>query len=830
MNTNGTITAAIDATTTFTQFTTYDVMSTSALAYNDDQWHFLVMSRDNANDMNVYIDGQILNLSTATGQTATVDAAAQVTSIGASCSAAANCATGTNFWDGSIDDFTFSSGATTVSQLLSGPARRLYNDARPLVGKRVITVTDATTASASTIGDSGETWIPNEFSGMIVTLTGGTGAGQTRRVLSNTATTITVSSNFTVTPDTTTDFEVDPEAIYGASDIVTAIGVTAESPLGEARQMCIGTNDTADGGGVTCYNHQAGPNIIADLFHADAKQLDDFAVEWAGTDYDDIRSIDLSGRALVIGSEAHLYAETRDVRLGQGLDYLANQLFNIRGEIIQDGITLTGSLGLEVGFTGGADLAEYYYSDTPLEPGEIVALDGLVYDGVKKSTDAYQKNVLGIVATTPGLILGGQAETAYPIALVGRVPVLVTTENGMIRSGDRITASATVGHGMRATKAGRVLGTALQDLKVDDLVFCPDDSEGLTDKRCGQVMVFVNLVDYLGTPLSVLINEQKEIALAEGLTAQDALAGEADTQSIASCVDAEGNATTTDADGMCAEGYTLTEESLTVESEGLTVPVDFEKEAIAYLKAIRADNVAEIDSEVFTDRLAASFEIYTPRVVTEGLRVDRITALNEEVLFENDTVFFGTPYFTTDTAGFALVKAGASYVDVPFEREYLSKPIVNASMASKDGLSSDTSQGAAAIQAIFGDDVRFLIANATTTGFRIVLNKPAPYDVHFNWIALMVKEARTLKSDQSPAQEPPADVPSTDTPPQDPASDEPVEEEPAPPEEQNEPIPPAEEDPDPISEPFPEEDPEPEPPVEPQPEPTPETLPEDPAS
>ena len=466
MTTTGTIVGAIDATTTFTQFTTYDITSTSSLAYNDDQWHFLLLARDNVGDLNVYIDGQILNSTNATPQAGTVDAASQVTSIVASCAGAANCATGANFWDGSIDDFTFSSGATTVSQLLSAPARRLYNDARPLVAKRVITVTDATTVSSSTIGDSGETWIPNEFSGMIVTLTGGTGVGQTRRVVSNTTTTLTVSSNFATTPDTTTDFEVDPEALYGASDTVTAVGVTAESPLGEARQMCIGTNDTADGGGVTCYNHQAGPNLIADLFHSNSAQTDDYAVEWTGTNYDDIRSIDLSGRALLIGTEAHIYAETRDVRLGQGLDYLANQLFNIRGELIQDGIILTGSQGLEVGFTGGADLAEYYYSDIGLDAGTLVSVDTDKTGEFITATDKpYQNEMLGIVSTEPGLTLGQNKPGGHPVALSGRVPLRVTTNNGAdpIKAGDYLTSSGIPGVAMKAKKAGFVIGMALED-------------------------------------------------------------------------------------------------------------------------------------------------------------------------------------------------------------------------------------------------------------------------------------------------------------------------------------------------------------------------------
>jgi len=48
-----------------------------------------------------------------------------------------------------------------------------------------------------------------------------------------------------------------------------------------------------------------------------------------------------------------------------------------------------------------------------------------------------------------------------PVALVGRLPVKVTNENGPINVGDFITTSSTPGHGMKATEAGRVVGMAI---------------------------------------------------------------------------------------------------------------------------------------------------------------------------------------------------------------------------------------------------------------------------------------------------------------------------------------------------------------------------------
>lgn len=794
MTTTGTIVGAIDATTTFTQFTTYDVTATSTLTYNDDQWHFLVMSRDNANDMNVYIDGQALNLSNATGQTATVDAALQVVSIGASCVGQTDCATGVNFWDGSIDDFTFSSGATTVSQLLSAPARRLYNDARPLVGKKTITVTDATAATSTTLQETGSGWIPNEFAGLILTITSGTGVGQSRRVISNTTDTLTVSPAFDTTPDTTTDFEVDPESLYGASDIVNAIGITAESPLGEARMMCAGTNSTTDTGGATCYNHQAGPNVVAEVFHADAKKLDDSNAEWTGTDYDDIKSIDLAGRSITIGSMGHMYSRTEDVRLGQGLDYLASQLFNIRGEIIQDGIILTGNLGSEVGFTGGADLAEYYYSDEALVAGEIVSTDDAIEAGVKKTAAAYDRSVLGVVATAPGLILGDKKENSYPIALVGRVPVQVTSEGGPVVTGDRIVPSSTPGKGMRALEAGRVVGMAIEDVPVDAWVSCEDGSE----YQCATVMVFVNASEYLGANIEMVMKESDAKKASSGSVVTEA---DVEMERIAETVKntiptswslsqsekgarvlAYLNESRIESEGK--KGVSEVFAGRIIAREEIIAPTIITDLLIA--KRIKADSIEGL--QIFTDRIAALEEADTEKVapidestltdatkaaVTETLKsmkavsFDRLIVKMEfvvngkfkalsgmfvdgdaefagksifgsDVALNGQTSFAEAPMYMTSIAGYAVIEKGSDEVRVSFDTEWEVVPIIQITMVytGKDGKVTD----------FFDAKYRSVIKNADEEGFTILLNQEAADDVKFAWTALQVKDAKTWKS------------------------------------------------------------------------------------
>ena len=87
----------------------------------------------------------------------------------------------------------------------------------------------------------------------------------------------------------------------------------------------------------------------------------------------------------------------------------------------------------------GFDLAEnYYVDDTSIAAGDIVAVDHGTT--VKKSAGAYDKSVIGVVSTKPGLTLSEWEKDSRtrPVALSGRVPVKVT---GDIAIGDYITSS-----------------------------------------------------------------------------------------------------------------------------------------------------------------------------------------------------------------------------------------------------------------------------------------------------------------------------------------------------------------------------------------------------
>lgn len=758
MTSTGTMVAAIDDDATWTAYSSYDYTLTTTQTYNDNQWHFFALSRVNASAIVMSIDGKG-TVAAGTASTATVDTALVPIAIGADCSVGANCSTGANFWDGSIDDFTFSmGGATTTDQLnptnvyIYKQQRRLYNDARPLLNKRVITVTDATTATASTLGDSGEAWIPNEFAGQIVTLTGGTGVGQTRRVVSNTATVLTVSPNFTTTPDTTTDFKLDPEALYGATNSVTSIGVTSETAFGESRIVCAGTNDGADGGGVSCFNHQAGPNVIAEVFHSDASMADDYATAWSGTDYDDIQSIDLTSRSMVIGTQAHYYLESQDIRVGHAFDYVNNKLFDMRGAIIAltPTILTTGNgsgingVGNEVGLTGGADLAENYYSDTPLAAGTVVTMDTKKSAYVNPTGMAYQKNVLGVVATSPGIVLGDVSTNGYPIALAGRVPVQVTNENGPIYAGDRLTTASRSGYAMRAVQAGRVIGEALTD--ASDWAVC--EGENVNDPKallCTTVMVFVNLTDYSGMSVELAMEEKIKTEEA-GLLTNDADAPALSSDTITIQVD---RANPTREEKMLAflkeyrdeqkkqnAGTSEIFTSRVAASTEVITPMLFVDQIVA--NSIKADSIEGL--QIFTDQIGSLQEKYagleaatkigdasqeTSTAVKEQLAiamkqlsVDTLTVqmdgsilgklsvvgalriggdaqFDGDTLFAKLTTFIGdavfkgkvtfekTPTFGSDTAGFAIIQKGSKKVRVSFETAYAQQPIVAVNLTNE---------------------------------------------------------------------------------------------------------------------------------------------------
>lgn len=146
------------------------------------------------------------------------------------------------------------------------------------------------------------------------------------------------------------------------------------------------------------------------------------------------------------------------------------------------------------------DIAENFpTADSSMAPADIVSLDyrsipsganpeEYETEFVKKATSSDNANLLGIISEKPAVLLGGWKQNRDPrsakevaVALSGRVPVKVTSQNGNIQPGDLITAGPIPGVGVKATSTSQsIIGKAL------------DKYESVDTKAIGKVLVFVN--------------------------------------------------------------------------------------------------------------------------------------------------------------------------------------------------------------------------------------------------------------------------------------------------------------------------------------------------
>lgn len=155
--------------------------------------------------------------------------------------------------------------------------------------------------------------------------------------------------------------------------------------------------------------------------------------------------------------------------------------------------------------TDCSDIAEGYESDGSVDIGEIVVV-GSKPNVVSKSSTPYQKGIIGIYSTSPGILVGGQtilggtsnlADNQIPVALAGRVPVKVSDENGPIHIGDFLTSSSIPGVAMKATKIGPAVGQALEpfDVVVNDSSPSGSEDTHLIQSKINfkTILVFVNV-------------------------------------------------------------------------------------------------------------------------------------------------------------------------------------------------------------------------------------------------------------------------------------------------------------------------------------------------
>jgi hypothetical protein len=254
--------------------------------------------------------------------------------------------------------------------------------------------------------------------------------------------------------------------------------------------------------------------------------------------------------------------------------------------------------------TSGADLAERYTSQETLDFGDVVTIDPLNNHAVKKSKYQYQTDMVGVVSTDPGFVSGAYTENSYPIGLIGRVPVKVSTENGMIKVGDYLTTSSVPGHAMKATLSGRVLGKALEAIDPSKLVDCPASDIYVPGRKCTTIMMFVNLIDYGGQSVNLAMSDWNDLkkARAEALGAQTGLTPEFGTSTDFTL------------------GGSVNDGALSILSHNDEV-LNF----LSELKSEREKGVSN-QSEIFTDRVTAITQIISPEVIANAVQTKALVS------------------------------------------------------------------------------------------------------------------------------------------------------------------------------------------------------------
>ena len=178
---------------------------------------------------------------------------------------------------------------------------------------------------------------------------------------------------------------------------------------------------------------------------------------------------------------------------------IANGGFN--GKCIQDGEVWHG--------TCNQDVAETFAATELTEPGDVVVLQPRRAEDptVKLSKGAYADQLMGVVSSNPGLVfddgktfLAGNnseliSEDKTVVAMIGRVPVKISLENGGIAEGDPLASSSIAGTAMRARKAGQIIGYALQS------------SNEMVD---GKIMVWLQLGYYIPPQILEELNDIPE--------------------------------------------------------------------------------------------------------------------------------------------------------------------------------------------------------------------------------------------------------------------------------------------------------------------------------
>jgi hypothetical protein len=210
---------------------------------------------------------------------------------------------------------------------------------------------------------------------------------------------------------------------------------------------------------------------------------------------------DITVPTFASGSASNIQILKATNAAGQTVASLSNAgRFGLLGAIRSRGAT-SNCTGANTPAGGCLDYAETYPTmDKTIAPTDLVSIDPNNPENVMRATS--HTGILGVISTNAAALINGGSffsgadvntgitEGQIPVALAGRVPVKISTENGPIKTGDWLTVSISKpGVGMKALRAGQVIGQAMEDYSAD---------------QDGQVVVYLEPGWYNGTALENL--------------------------------------------------------------------------------------------------------------------------------------------------------------------------------------------------------------------------------------------------------------------------------------------------------------------------------------
>jgi hypothetical protein len=458
---------------------------------------------------------------------------------------------------------------------------------------------------------------------------------------------------------------------------------------------------------------------------------------------------------------------------------------------------------------GSYDVAEDYPTrDDTLEPGDLVAVDKNEKGFVTKTSQAYDYSVLGVYSQKPALRLSQDDVTinggrAIPVALAGRVPVKVSTESGEIKSGDYLTSSSIPGVAMKATKSSVVIGQAMEPFTSADggigrvmafiksMTYNGDIADEFANLDTNAPQFAVNVLDKLNTQSidgksSILTDRliagleiitPKLSATKVNLNEINVLSG----NDIALNLSSDGKFIIKDASGSAAitfdssgnayfaglvfadkikanqiEGLEIFTNQLSSISKNMSVLSASTSSAVfatpsgtLNITDINVEGLAQIKGDInvngngiFDGMLTVLKSITTPNLI-----VSEFASFFNNVVFKGDVRFEGRPTFNSDTAGFAKVSKGKTSIAVNFENEYLTLPVVTASIVLDKTFNATAD--AKLEDAVLAGNISYVITQRTTKGFVIKINKALDQDISFSWVALSVVKPKEQGQNQN---------------------------------------------------------------------------------